>query len=131
MEIKLEVFLPPPSEEQASFDGQRKFPMQGTALFPGAGMFDMACLAAQTLLPKEFAASTGLLGASIASPFPMKEGSLAVLSCVVDSRSGRVEVKSQPDSSSVARVHLTASYGERLLMIDLASVKDHSVAVTN
>ena len=91
--------------------------MQGTALFPGAGMFDMACSAALTLLPDKWAGSAGLLGASIASPFPMKEGSLAVLSCVVDSRSGRVEVKSQPDSSSAPRVHLTATYGERLLFI--------------
>jgi hypothetical protein len=74
-------------------------------------MFDLACSAALAL-SDEGPGGIGLLGASIAAPFPMREGGAAVLSCVVDSRTGRVEVKSQPDSGSATRVHLTASLGE-------------------
>ena len=47
--------------------------IQGAALFPGAGMFEMACVTGATLCTEGARKLPGLLGASIAAPLVLQE----------------------------------------------------------
>lgn len=84
--------------------------IQGTALFPGAGMFDMALSAADCLSEnKEFA----LMGVSIAQPLPMTELSGTVLNCNLETSTGKVSIRSHAElaGAGAGKVHLLASIG--------------------
>ena len=83
--------------------------IQGAALFPGAGMFDMGLSAADCIAGE---GSSLLVGVSIAQPLPMGGPHALVLSCSVDVVSGKTEVRSQAAPGGV-KTHLSAWQGER------------------
>ena len=84
--------------------------IQGTPLFPGAGMFDMASTACHTLRSSVRLQPFALLGASIAAPLRMQGGLATVLICSVQLSRGTVNVQSQ-SKANMAQMHLSASYG--------------------
>ena len=87
--------------------------IQGTALFPGAGMFDMACSASLPLSGDNSNADIALLGATIASPLTMQAAEGKLLTCAVQPFMGVVEVQSQT-GQGLRQVHLKASFGKPL-----------------
>ena len=101
--------------------------IQGTALFPGAGMFDMACSACLTMSGDNSAANLALLGATIASPLTMQAAEEKLLIGTIQPSKGLVEVQSQADYK-MRQVHLKAAFGRPpetallLLMISASSM---------
>lgn len=87
--------------------------IQGAALFPGAGMFDMACSAGAALNVGH--SKPALLRATIAAPLVMERAATILLSCTITCVAGRVDILSQTGNARPARLHLRASYGEQPL----------------
>lgn len=84
--------------------------IQDTALFPGAGMFDMACTACKNL-SGDCSLGFALLEASIAAPLPVRIREEQLLICCVDTFKGQVQVQSQNGQDSL-QTHLKASFGK-------------------
>ena len=93
--------------------------IQGVALFPGAGMFDLASSACLALSGDGSTASFGLLGATIAAPLAMQAAEGKLLICTVQPSKGHVEVQSQA-AQGIRGVHLKASFGEALSLSKLS-----------
>ena len=86
--------------------------VQGQALFPGAGMFDMACSAARASFADPVPASGfALLAASIAAPLPVHTAEQQDLLCALDFQQGTVDVQSY-SARKMHQTHLRASFSE-------------------
>ena len=86
--------------------------IQGAALFPGSGMFDMAASACQCLAGGHEAGRFALLAASIAAPLPMRAAEEKLLICNIHSVKGLVDIQSQAGQAG-RQSHLRAHFGER------------------
>ena len=88
--------------------------VQGQALMPGAAMFEMAASAAATITDAAPGSAAALLGVSIPAPLPLTTHAAAastLLSCTLNTASGRITVQSQTAAGANSRLHLAASAG--------------------
>jgi Polyketide synthase dehydratase len=88
--------------------------VQGQALMPGAAMFEMAASAAATVADVAATSAAALLRVSIPAPLPLTTHAAAastLLSCTLDTASGRLTVQSQTAAGGHPRLHLASLAG--------------------
>lgn len=97
--------------------------IQGSPLFPGAGMFDMALSAGDCVMTEN--CLTTLSSVSISQPLPMNDLAEIAVHCNVNVLTGKLEVRSARLQAGF-RTHLTASLGRNLPFIIITN-QDHAL----